>query len=123
MFDILMMSAEIREVLIYALQHPEEFQAHFAERKIQEVALVIDNTQAITFNDKDLLVGTSDHNRPLSLTGECEGQRVTRMLIDPGFLHQSHTPKDGSPSQFEKGDVVFMLSHSESSNKGEIIAE
>ncbi|KAF3326980.1 hypothetical protein FCM35_KLT08610 [Carex littledalei] len=72
MFDILMMSAEVREVLIYALQNPEEFQAHFAEKRMQEIALVDNKNPTITFNDDDLLIGTSDHNRPLFLTeGEC----------------------------------------------------
>lgn len=82
-FDALMMSEDLREVLIYALQHPEEFQAHFAEKRLQEVALVNNQEPTITFNDDDLLVGTSDHKRPLYLTGECEGQRINWILLDP----------------------------------------
>ncbi|KAJ1696334.1 hypothetical protein LUZ63_004846 [Rhynchospora breviuscula] len=82
-FDALMMSQDLRDLLIHALQNPEKFQAYFAEKSMQE-ALYIDQTAAITFDDNDLLVGTSEHNRPLYITGITSGSKVNRILVDPG---------------------------------------
>lgn len=82
-FDALMMSQELRNVLVYALQNPEKFQAYFAERNMQE-AMYTSCTASISFTDDDLSVGTTEHNRPLYITGECERQKLNRILIDPG---------------------------------------
>ena len=35
-FDALMMSQELRDLLINALQNPEKYQSHFAERRHEE---------------------------------------------------------------------------------------
>jgi len=37
-----------------------------------------------SFTDDDLLIGTTDHNRPLYVTGECEGRRLNCILVDSG---------------------------------------
>lgn len=80
-FDALMMSQELRDVLVYALKNPEQFQAYFAERNLQEVLHVSNRKPTITFTDDDLLVGTAEHNRPLYLTGDCEGRSIESSLI------------------------------------------
>jgi hypothetical protein len=38
----------------------------------------------VNYTDEDLLIGTADHNRPMFITGECEGQKLNRILIDAG---------------------------------------
>ncbi|XP_020080518.1 uncharacterized protein LOC109704178 [Ananas comosus] len=82
-YDALMMSKELREVLIYALQNPEPFHAYFAETSMKE-ALYLVHTANITFTEKDLLMGTTHHNRPLYVTGTSDGEKMNRILIDPG---------------------------------------
>lgn len=47
---------------------PEKSQAHFSEVRMKE-ALYAYHTASITFSDKDLLLGTTEHNRPLYATG------------------------------------------------------
>lgn len=47
-------------------------------------ALYAVHTASISFTDEDLLIGTTEHNRPLYVTGMCEGVKVNRILIDPG---------------------------------------
>ena len=38
----------------------------------------------ITFSDKDLLLGSTPHNRPLFIIGYTREQRVNKMLLDGG---------------------------------------
>lgn len=47
-------------------------------------ALYATHTASISFNENDLLTGTTEHNRPLYVTGMCEGTRINRILVDPG---------------------------------------
>ena len=82
--DALMMSQDSRDALIYALQNPQEFQAYLAERDLPEALYTSQCNPAITFNDEDLLLGTTEHNRPLYLTGTCEGRKLNRVFIDSG---------------------------------------
>lgn len=49
---------------------------------MKEVLYVIHTTN-ITFIDDDLLLGTTEHNRPLYVTGVRDGSRISRILIDP----------------------------------------
>lgn len=70
-FDALMMSKELRDVLSHALQNPEEDQSYFAERHMKEV-LYATHSATISFTDDDLLTRTTEHNRPLYVTGMCE---------------------------------------------------
>ncbi|KAJ0978344.1 hypothetical protein J5N97_013818 [Dioscorea zingiberensis] len=83
MYDALMMSAEVRDSLIHALQNPEEYQAYFAEINMKE-ALYAFHAPSVSFTDEDLLLGTTEHNRPLYVTGYCDGMKINRVLIDPG---------------------------------------
>jgi hypothetical protein len=83
-FDALMMSQELRDNLIYALQHPEQFQCHFASCLEEEALYIERRSKNITFTEDDLLIGTPDHNRPLYVTGECEGKKLSRILVDAG---------------------------------------
>ncbi|KAL0919160.1 hypothetical protein M5K25_011234 [Dendrobium thyrsiflorum] len=81
-YDALLMSKDLQETLIKALQNPEQYEAFFAEKNMKE-ALHIQNTATITFCDNDLLLGTTDHNRPLYFTAESNNVEINRILIDP----------------------------------------
>ncbi|KAJ0962211.1 hypothetical protein J5N97_030039 [Dioscorea zingiberensis] len=83
MYDALMMSTEVRESLIHALQNPEEYQGYFTEINMKE-ALYAFHAPSVSFTDEDLLLGTTEHNRPLYVTGYCDGMKINRVLIDPG---------------------------------------
>jgi hypothetical protein len=83
-FDALMMSQDLREVLIQALQNIEKYKSYFIEQNMQEDLFIAKRTACINFTDDDLLIGTSDHNRPLYITGNCGGQKIGRILVDAG---------------------------------------
>lgn len=76
------MVKELRDSFIYALQHPEEFETYFAEISMKDVLYAI-HTASITFTDDDLLLGTTDHNWPLYITGMIDSAKINRILIDP----------------------------------------
>lgn len=80
-FDALVMSKDLRDSLIYALQNPEQFKAYFVDTPGEQIVHVNSRTTGITFTDEDMLVGTSDHNRPLYVSG---GKHMYRILIDAG---------------------------------------
>jgi hypothetical protein len=83
-FDVLMMSQDLREVLIQALQSPEKYKSYFIEQNMQETLVAAKQAACINFTDDDLLMGTVDHNRPLYITGNCGGQKIGRILVDAG---------------------------------------
>jgi hypothetical protein len=83
-FDALMMSQDLREVLIQALQNPEKYKSYFIEQNMQEALFTAKRAACINFTDEDLLIGTVDHNRPLYNTGNRSGQKIDRILIDAG---------------------------------------
>lgn len=67
------------DVFIYALEHPELYKPMFAEMNMKEV-LYAPHTASITFIDKDLILGTTEHNRLLYVTGDQrEGAKVCRI--------------------------------------------
>jgi hypothetical protein len=72
-FDALMMLQDLKEVLIQALQNPEEYKSYFIEQNMQEALFTVNRTACINFTDDDLLIGTADHNRPLYITGNYGG--------------------------------------------------
>lgn len=82
-YDALMMSPERRGTLVEVFLNPEEYQAFFAEQSMKE-ALYDDYMAAVTFTDDDLLLGTTEHNRPLYVTGTSQGTTINRILINPG---------------------------------------
>lgn len=77
-----MISQSLRDLLTDALQNPVKYQAFFAEEHMKE-AMYAEHTAAISFTEDALLPGTPEHNRPLYVTGMCEGIRINRILIDP----------------------------------------
>jgi hypothetical protein len=83
-FDTLMMSQDLREILIQALQNPEKYKSSFIEQNMQETLFTTKRAACINFTDDDLLIGTADHNRPLYFTGDCGGQKIGRILVDAG---------------------------------------
>lgn len=80
-YDALMMSPELRETLVKALLEPEVFLAYF---KDLEEAQYLKEIPGVTFSDEDLLLGTSDHNRPLYVSATVNGTKWNRILVDPG---------------------------------------
>jgi hypothetical protein len=83
-FDALMMSQDLWEVLIQALQNPEKYKSYFIEQNIQEALFAAKRAACINFTDDYLLIGTTDYNRPLYITGNCGGQKIGRILVDAG---------------------------------------
>jgi hypothetical protein len=83
-FDALMMSQDLRDVLIQTLQNPEKYKSYFIEQNLQEALYVAKREVGITFTNEDLLMGTTDHNCPLYIIGDYGGQRIGRVLIDAG---------------------------------------
>jgi hypothetical protein len=83
-FDALMMSQDLREVLIQALQNPEKYKSYFIEQNMQETLFATKRAACINFTDDDLLIGTADHNRPLYITGGSSGLKIGRILVDAG---------------------------------------
>jgi hypothetical protein len=75
---------DLREVLIQALQNPERYTSYFIEKNIQEALFTTKRATYIKFTDDDLLIGISDHNRPLYITGNYGGQKIGRILVDAG---------------------------------------
>jgi hypothetical protein len=83
-FDALMMSQDLWEVLIQTLQDPKEYKSYFIEKNMEEVLYTARREACINFTDDDLLIDTTDHNRPLYITGTCGGQKIIRILVDAG---------------------------------------
>jgi hypothetical protein len=83
-FDVLMMSQDLREVLIRVLQDPEKYKSYFIEQNMQEALFTAKRAAYINFTNDDLLIGTADHNRPLYITGNYSGQKIGRILVDAG---------------------------------------
>lgn len=77
------MSKDLRETLIKALKEPEKYEAYFAERSLTEISQAQD-FPTMTFSEEDLMLGTTDHNRPLYVTAESDGVIINRILVDPG---------------------------------------
>ena len=79
----MILSKELREALIQALQTPEMY-----KRQIVEVHLThlsnLEATEKITFTKEDLMLGSVYHNRPLYVTGCIDRKFVKRILVDPG---------------------------------------
>ena len=83
-YDTLILSTEMREALIHALRNPEQYQAQIIETQVEETMFISNHMPPIHFSNSDLLVGTTDHNRPLYVTGECEGKKLNQILVDAG---------------------------------------
>ena len=47
-------------------------------------ALYAESSAGVFFTDKDLLLGITEHNRPLYVIGFSQGISVKRILVDPG---------------------------------------
>ena len=82
-YDVLMLSSEMRNTLVQALLNPEDYQAFFAEETMKET-LYAESSVGAFFINKDLLLGTTEHNRSLYVTGSSQGINVRRILVDPG---------------------------------------
>jgi hypothetical protein len=82
-YDALMLSPNMRDILVQALLNPEDYQAFFAEEAMKET-LYAESSAGVFFTDEDLLLGTTEHNRPLYVTGSSQGVDIRRILIDPG---------------------------------------
>jgi hypothetical protein len=78
-YDALLLSSELRESLIKALQYRSqpcnEAAMVGADRKIKEAMAA-----GVTFSQKDMLLKSSDHNRPLYCKGKIDTLTVNRVL-------------------------------------------
>lgn len=77
-----MLSKDIRESLIKALQNPELYEAHAAE--IHVVGRAAYEVDTISFESDSFLLDSNEHNRPLYLEGILNRKPVKRILVDPG---------------------------------------
>lgn len=75
-YEALQLSKEAREALINALVNESVRDVYLAESD-----LVIDDEQAITFTEDDMLLRNADHNRPLFVTGDLAGERINRIML------------------------------------------
>ena len=80
-----MLSKELRNTLIQALQAPELYEAHMAEIHLTH-ASNFEKWAQITFNNDDLMMGTLTHNRPLYVACNIDQVFVKRILIDSGAV-------------------------------------
>ncbi|CAK9186735.1 unnamed protein product [Ilex paraguariensis] len=62
-YDALMLSSDIRTAFVQALLDPDKYQSHFAEVNMKE-ALYAQYSAAVTFTNDDLMLKTTEHNRP-----------------------------------------------------------
>lgn len=80
--DALMLSHELRQALIEALQNPEAFQVHFAQVK---EALKNQFAAMVKFTNEDLMLGTIDHKIVLSmLRARLMTKKSTEFSLIPG---------------------------------------
>ena len=78
-----MLSSDIRTAFVQALLDPDKYQSHFAEVNMKE-ALYAQYSAAVTFTNDDLMLKTTEHNRPNYVIGEIDNHKVNRILLDPG---------------------------------------
>ncbi|MQM14721.1 hypothetical protein Taro_047656 [Colocasia esculenta] len=74
-------SKDLRETLVKILQGPETYEAHMADFQAQVYEALAAN---VTFTEKDMLLSSPYHNRPLYMKGQVNGNELNRILIDPG---------------------------------------
>ncbi|PKU65294.1 hypothetical protein MA16_Dca026174 [Dendrobium catenatum] len=74
---------EMRESLVRALLDPKVCLAQL-ELTFSDSALCLDNFPKITITDEDLLLGTTEHNRPLDISVNIGRFKLSRVLVDPG---------------------------------------
>lgn len=80
-FDALCMSKELRSLYMPCNILSYTKQAYLAEIHMKEVLYAL-HTASITFSEIDQLLGTTEHNRPLYVTGTSDGAKVNRILLD-----------------------------------------
>ena len=83
------MSKELRKALIQALMDPNDYKDQVDPIEVDEVLSSPLNRCAvcmacITFSDEDLPLGSTNHNKPLYVTGRIGDERINRILLDYG---------------------------------------
>jgi hypothetical protein len=99
-YDALCLSSDLQNAFITALSFPEDYRVEvsYTETKIPQ-------TQSITFNDEDLLLGNKKHNRLLFMFGEIDDLPINCIMIGGGSainLLPMHTLKRIG---YSKGDL------------------
>ncbi|MQM08656.1 hypothetical protein Taro_041512 [Colocasia esculenta] len=74
-------SKDLRETLVKILQEPETYEAHIADFQAQAYEVLAAN---VTFTDEDMLLSSPCHNRLLYMKGQVNGNKLNRILVDPG---------------------------------------
>lgn len=60
-----MLSSDIRTAFVQALLDPDKYQSHFAEVNMKAFStLYAQSSAAVTFTNDDLMLKTTEHNRP-----------------------------------------------------------
>jgi hypothetical protein len=76
-----MLSSDIRTAFVQAgfwqISKPLRWGEH-------EGALYAKYSAAVTFTNDDLMLKTTEHNRPNYVIGEIDNPKVNRILLDPG---------------------------------------
>ncbi|MQL69832.1 hypothetical protein Taro_002109 [Colocasia esculenta] len=80
-WDAIAWSKDLRTALVKILQEPEVYEADVTELQAQALEALV---AEVTFSDKDMLLPTLYHNRPLYMQGKVNGHELNRILVDPG---------------------------------------
>ena len=78
-YEALQLSKEARDALINALVNENIRATYLAQQ-----AEILECSETVTFTDDDMMLGEKLHNRPLFVSGDLAGERIGRILLDPG---------------------------------------
>ena len=99
-YDALCLSSDLRNAFITALSFPEDYRVEVSQAEVK-----LSQTQSITFNDEDLLLGNKKHNRPLLMFGEIEDLPINRIMIDGGSAINLLPLRTLKKIGYSKGDL------------------
>ena len=99
-YDALCLSSDLRNAFITALSFPEDYRVEVSQAEVK-----LSQTQSITFNDEDLLLGNKKHNRPLLMFGEIDDLPINRIMIDGGLAINLLPLRTLKKIGYSKGDL------------------
>jgi hypothetical protein len=104
MYDALCLSSDLRNAFITALSFPEDYRAEVSQAEVK-----LPQTQGITFNDEDLLLGNKRHNIPLLMFGEIDDLPINRIMIDGGSAINLLPLRTLKKIGYSKGDLLLVF--------------
>lgn len=81
-YEVLMMSKELREVFIQALLNPKTYETFVVVWHLTEPTTM--EADEVMFVDNDLMLGMKDHNRSIYIEGSINDVQLKMILIIPG---------------------------------------